>query len=144
MPYGKPLTRTKDPDLAPDVIERLPVGWRDEHGPTYIPPELREAFAALGPEVDRLLAQAEVPAGRRARARAAILARDLERLGTVMEQSTFRMHATMHTATPPLLYWQPATVAALHAVFQPIYGLADGRPRGYEGLVRPRQEFRNA
>jgi diphosphomevalonate decarboxylase len=50
-------------------------------------------------------------------ARAAIHARDLERLGTVMERSTFRMHATMHTATPPLLYWRPATVAALHAVF---------------------------
>jgi diphosphomevalonate decarboxylase len=50
-------------------------------------------------------------------ARAAVLARDLERLGTVMERSTFRMHATMHTASPPLLYWQPGTVAALHAVF---------------------------
>ncbi|MEN0066462.1 MAG: diphosphomevalonate decarboxylase [Myxococcota bacterium] len=47
----------------------------------------------------------------------AIEARDLERLGTIMEQSTFAMHATMQTATPPLLYWQPATVAVLHAVF---------------------------
>ena len=47
----------------------------------------------------------------------AVLARDLERLGTVMEQSTFRMHATMHSATPPLLYWLPATVALLHEVF---------------------------
>jgi len=46
----------------------------------------------------------------------AIGARDLERLGTVMEQSTFAMHATMQTAVPPLIYWQPATVAVLHAV----------------------------
>ena len=47
----------------------------------------------------------------------AIEARDLEQLGTIMEQSTFAMHATMQTATPPLLYWQPATVAVLRAVF---------------------------
>ncbi|MEQ1503060.1 MAG: diphosphomevalonate decarboxylase [Myxococcota bacterium] len=49
-------------------------------------------------------------------ARAAVLARDLERLGIAMERSTFAMHATMHAATPPLLYWQPATVALIHAV----------------------------
>jgi diphosphomevalonate decarboxylase len=47
----------------------------------------------------------------------AVASRDLEALGTVMEQSTFAMHATMQTATPPLLYWQPATVAVLQAVF---------------------------
>lgn len=52
-----------------------------------------------------------------AEASVAIQQRDLERLGTVMEASTFRMHATMHTAVPPLLYWLPATVAALHEVF---------------------------
>jgi diphosphomevalonate decarboxylase len=48
---------------------------------------------------------------------AAITSRDLDRLGQAMERSTFKMHATMHSATPPLLYWQPETVAALHAVF---------------------------
>jgi len=47
---------------------------------------------------------------------AAVRARDLERLGTVMERSTHKMHATMHTAWPPLLYWQPGTVAAIHEV----------------------------
>ena len=47
---------------------------------------------------------------------AAVKARDLERLGTVMEQSTLKMHAAMHTAWPPLLYWQAGTVACLHAV----------------------------
>lgn len=50
-------------------------------------------------------------------ARQAVLARDLEALGAVMERSTFAMHATMHTSVPPLLYWQPATVALLHAVW---------------------------
>jgi len=47
---------------------------------------------------------------------AAVRARDLERLGTVMEQSTQKMHATMHTSWPPLIYWQAGTVAALHEV----------------------------
>lgn len=47
---------------------------------------------------------------------AAVQARDLERLGRVMEHSTLKMHATMHTALPPVLYWRPATVAVLHEV----------------------------
>lgn len=47
---------------------------------------------------------------------AAVQARDLERLGKAMEHSTLKMHATMHTAVPPILYWQPATVAVLHEV----------------------------
>ena len=52
-----------------------------------------------------------------AEAEAAVAARDLPRLGAVMERSTFAMHGTMTSATPPLLYWQPATVALLHEVF---------------------------
>ena len=48
----------------------------------------------------------------------AIKARDIERLGEVMESSTFKMHATMHTARPPLLYWQGGTVDCLQAVFE--------------------------
>ena len=48
---------------------------------------------------------------------AAVRARDLPRLGRVMEASTFKMHAVMHTSDPPLLYWQPGSVAALHAVW---------------------------
>ncbi len=51
-----------------------------------------------------------------AQARAAVVARDLERLGAVMESSTFKMHATMHTAVPPLIYWQAGTVTLLHEV----------------------------
>jgi diphosphomevalonate decarboxylase len=34
-----------------------------------------------------------------------------------MESSTLKMHATMHTARPPLLYWKPDTVRVMHAVF---------------------------
>lgn len=56
-------------------------------------------------------AEADVAEGREA-----VLARDLDRLGAVMESSTLKMHATMHTARPPILYWQAGTVACLHAV----------------------------
>jgi diphosphomevalonate decarboxylase len=49
-------------------------------------------------------------------AKAAIRARDLQRLGEVMESSTYKMHATMHTSRPPLLYWHPGTVQILHEV----------------------------
>jgi diphosphomevalonate decarboxylase len=46
----------------------------------------------------------------------AIRQRDLPRLGEVMESSTFKMHATMHTARPPLIYWQPGSIAVIHEV----------------------------
>ncbi len=47
----------------------------------------------------------------------AIAARDLPRLGRVMEASTHKMHAVMLTSEPPLLYHAPASVAALQAVW---------------------------
>lgn len=49
-------------------------------------------------------------------ARAAVLARDLPRLGAVVERSSLRMHASMMAADPPLLYWRPASLAAMEAV----------------------------
>ena len=52
-----------------------------------------------------------------AEARAAIAAKDLEHLGTVAERSALKMHATMLGAQPPFTYWQPATVAVMHAVW---------------------------
>lgn len=51
-----------------------------------------------------------------AAARAAIAARDLTALGPVVERSALRMHASALAADPAILYWQPATVAVLHAV----------------------------
>ena len=44
--------------------------------------------------------------------------RDLEKVGTAMEQSTFFFHAVAMCAKPPILYWNAATVEALHAVFE--------------------------
>ncbi len=49
--------------------------------------------------------------------RSAVLARDLHALGAAMEASTLQMHAVMHTTVPPIMYWQPGTVACLHAVW---------------------------
>ncbi|RME28959.1 MAG: diphosphomevalonate decarboxylase [Deltaproteobacteria bacterium] len=51
-----------------------------------------------------------------ARARQAILDRDLAALGEEMERSTWEMHATMLTAWPTIRYQQPGTLACLDAV----------------------------
>ena len=57
--------------------------------------------------------------------RAAILARDLSRLGAAAERNCIRMHAATMAATPPLLYWEPATLATMRRVW-------DLRERGVE------------
>ncbi len=51
-----------------------------------------------------------------AEVRAAILARDLERLGDAAEASALRMHACMIASRPPLLYWTGATLELLARV----------------------------
>jgi diphosphomevalonate decarboxylase len=54
--------------------------------------------------------------GLTAEVRKGVLARDLEAVGVAMEQSTLAMHACMMASRPGLLYWQPATLAALSTV----------------------------
>jgi diphosphomevalonate decarboxylase len=51
-------------------------------------------------------------------ARAAILARDFPALADAAERSCLRMHGSMLGSVPPLLYWQPGTVAAIQAVWE--------------------------
>ncbi len=48
--------------------------------------------------------------------RNAILGRDFEALANIIELDSDMMHAVMMTSTPPLMYWQPATVGIFHAV----------------------------
>jgi len=48
--------------------------------------------------------------------RHAIRDRDLAALGNAMEHSTFSFHSCAMTSDPRILYWNPATVAALHTV----------------------------
>jgi diphosphomevalonate decarboxylase len=51
-----------------------------------------------------------------ARAKAAVLARDLEALGTAMEESALMMHASMLAARPAIVYFAPATLAVMAVV----------------------------
>jgi len=48
--------------------------------------------------------------------KAAVLARDFERLAPAVEQSALMMHASMLAASPALIYFRPATLAVIEAV----------------------------
>jgi diphosphomevalonate decarboxylase len=48
--------------------------------------------------------------------RQALLERDFALLADVVEMDCLMMHAVMQTSNPPLLYWQPATLAVMQAV----------------------------
>jgi len=48
--------------------------------------------------------------------RRAILERDFDALAQVVEQDSNLMHAVIMTSTPPLQYWQPATLEVMRAV----------------------------
>ncbi len=59
---------------------------------------------------------------------------DLPMLGQVAESNALSMHATMLGAWPPILYWQPATVATLQRIWRlrseglQIYATMDAGP----------------
>ncbi len=46
----------------------------------------------------------------------ALADQDFRRLAEVVEGNALAMHGTMLASRPPLVYWQPATVAIIHAV----------------------------
>ncbi len=48
--------------------------------------------------------------------KAAVLARDFERLAPAVEQSTLMMHASMLASAPALVYFRPATLEVIQAV----------------------------
>lgn len=48
--------------------------------------------------------------------RAAILNRDFNILAEIIERDSNLMHAVMMTSTPPLLYWEPATLGVMQSV----------------------------
>jgi diphosphomevalonate decarboxylase len=48
----------------------------------------------------------------------AILDKDFQTLGATAENNALAMHATMIATWPPILYWQPESVAAMHRVWQ--------------------------
>lgn len=50
--------------------------------------------------------------------RRAIAARDLAEVGRISEENCLRMHATGFAARPPVIFWTPATLAAMAAVHE--------------------------
>lgn len=48
--------------------------------------------------------------------RKAIKTRDFTLLGKTAELNALKMHATMHTTTPPIIYWEPETIALMKEV----------------------------
>lgn len=60
--------------------------------------------------------------------RDAILNRDFESFANIIEHDSDMMHAVMMTSTPPLMYWQPATLGIFHAVRE---WRGKGLPVGY-------------
>ncbi|MDE0692101.1 MAG: diphosphomevalonate decarboxylase, partial [Gammaproteobacteria bacterium] len=48
----------------------------------------------------------------------AVRARDFDALAEVAEHSSMKLHALTLTSRPAIVYWAPATVAALHALAQ--------------------------
>jgi len=69
------------------------------------------------------------------RARIAVLARDLEALGTAAEESAFAMHACAMAAAPPLVYFSPVTLSVIERVRSmrragtPAYATMDAGPQ---------------
>ena len=66
--------------------------------------------------------------------RAALLARDLARMGPVMEEDAIIMHGVMMSSHPPLYYWSPTTMALILAAPEwraaglPVYFTIDAGP----------------
>jgi len=81
--------------------------------------------------------------------RAAISGRDIERLGAAAESNALAMHATMLDSRPPILYWKPATLAAIEKVWHlrddgsAVYLTMDAGPNlklVFEKTTRPQVE----
>lgn len=81
--------------------------------------------------------------------RTAIAAGDFAAVGELTEHSCMKMHALMFTSKPPLLYWNPATLAAWQAVADlrsrgtPAYATIDAGPQ-VKVLCQPADSVRVA
>ena len=82
--------------------EHKPVGSREGHA-------LADTSPFQGVRVDDAPRRLDI-------CRRAILERDFETLAEIAELDSNLMHAAMMTSSPPVLYWQPATVGVMHAV----------------------------
>ena len=93
--------------------------------------ERGHSFAATSPLNDGRIAS--LPCALQ-EVRDAIATRDIRLLGPIIERDALAMHGVMMTGTPSLLYWQPETLALIHAVRQwraqglPVYFTIDAGP----------------
>lgn len=66
---------------------------------------------------------------------AAVRARDFSALADLAEHNCLKMHAVMLTTMPPLIYWNPATLACLHRIQElrrggiPVFFTVDAGPQ---------------
>lgn len=72
-----------------------------------------EASRTTSPYYDRWV---ETSPALLADARTALAERDWSRLGPLVRQSYLRMFGTMFSSQPPLIYWQPESLALIHAL----------------------------
>jgi diphosphomevalonate decarboxylase len=102
-----PLTDPSDwpvvMSVAVTTLDKKDVGSTEGMARTRATSPFYEAWVARAPELCE-------------KARRAVLARDLEMLGAVVEQSAFAMHATALSAVPAIIYFSPATLAAVGCV----------------------------
>lgn len=78
-----------------------------------VPSEQGHLLARTSPLLQGRLASL---AGIVTKVRKAIRERDLSAMGAYLEADALCMHAVMMTSRPPLLYWEPATLAVIKAV----------------------------
>lgn len=84
-----------------------------EEGPKTVPSLDGHRLAPTSPHFERRLA--ELPR-RLEETRAAIRARDLDRLGPVVEEEAIELHLIAMSSRPPVFYWRPGTLEVLEAV----------------------------
>lgn len=95
----------------------------------------RSGMAASAATSPYYSAWVETSAADLALGRSAILAKDFAALARVAEHSCLKMHAAAMANQPPLLYWNPATVAclqacaALQAAGTPVFFTIDAGPQ---------------
>jgi diphosphomevalonate decarboxylase len=82
---------------------------------THKPTTSSEGHKLVDTSVLQAARLADTPA-RLERCRRALLERDFNSLVEVVELDSNLMHAVMMTSTPALVYWQPVTLAVIHAV----------------------------
>ncbi len=89
--------------VAATTLDQKPIGSTEAMERTRVTSPYYEAWLADAPGLAREIHEA-------------ILARDLERLGSAAEASALRMHACALGARPSILYWSAATISLLRGV----------------------------